>query len=113
MAIQIKCKYASLLYVPFLYFYILSSTISYFYRHYVCCTDNIREKIQITRYNIEKLRINNKKSKNSRDEFRVLPEHIKKRIKSYNTHEQLLNAVGGGYYQILPVHSILSPGMCM
>jgi hypothetical protein len=47
---------------------------------------------------------------NQMDEFRVLPEHIKKRIKSYNTHEQLYNAVGGGYYQVLPIHSILSPG---
>lgn len=45
-----------------------------------------------------------------RNEYRVLPPHLRAKIEGLHTHKELYEAVGGPYYQILPVGSIVYPG---
>lgn len=47
----------------------------------------------------------------NRNEYRVLPPHLRAKIEGLHTHKELYEAVGGPYYQILPVGSIVYPGM--
>lgn len=45
-----------------------------------------------------------------RDENVELSQYAKKKVSKVTKHHELFDIVGGGYYQVLPVQSILTPG---